>query len=56
MQQVKKDLYVLFGLADPQKRGKQVEGVLNRLFQTTGILLREAFTCRNDRRGCRRAN
>jgi len=56
VQQVKKDLYALFGLADPQKRGKQVEGVLNRLFQTTGILLREAFTCRNDRRGCRRAN
>lgn len=44
VQQVKKDLYALFGLADPQKRGKQVEEVLNRLFQTTGILVREAFT------------
>jgi len=44
LQQVKKDLYALFGLADPQKRGKQVEDVLNRLFQTTGILVREAFT------------
>ena len=41
---MKKDLYALFGLADPQKRGKQVEDVLNRLFQTSGILVREAFT------------
>ncbi len=44
LEQVKKDLYALFGLADPQKRGKQVEDVLNRLFQTAGILVREAFT------------
>ena len=44
LEQVKKDLYALFGLADPQKRGKQVEDVLNRLFWTAGILVREAFT------------
>jgi hypothetical protein len=44
LEQVKKDLYALFGLADPQKRGKQLEDVLNRLFQTAGILVREAFT------------
>lgn len=44
LEQVKKDLYALFGLADPQKRGKQVEDVLNRLFQTAGILVRKAFT------------
>ena len=42
--QVKKDLYALFGLTDPQKRGKQLEDVLNQLFQTAGILVREAFT------------
>ena len=44
LEQVKKDLYALFGLADPQKRGKQLEDVLNRLFQAAGILVREAFT------------
>ncbi len=44
LEMVKKDLYALFGMADPQKRGKQLEGVLNRLFATGGILVREAFT------------
>lgn len=44
LEQVKKDLYALFGLTDAQKRGKQLEGVLNRLFATGGILVREAFT------------
>lgn len=41
---VKKDLYALFGLSNPQMRGKQLEDVLNRLFKTAGILVREAFT------------
>lgn len=41
---IKKDLFSLFGMTDPQKRGKQLEGVLNRLFATGGILIREAFT------------
>jgi len=40
---VKKDLCALFGITDPQKRGKQLESVLNRLFATGGILVREAF-------------
>lgn len=43
MEQVKKDLYALFGVTDPQKRGKQLEGVLNQLFRNAGILVREAF-------------
>lgn len=43
LEQVKKDLYALFGQSDPQKRGKQLEDVLNRLFRTSGILVREAF-------------
>jgi hypothetical protein len=43
LEQVKKDLYALFALADPQKRGKQLEDVVNRLFQLAGILVREAF-------------
>jgi restriction system protein len=40
---VKKDLYSLFGPMDPQKRGKKLEGVLNRLFRTSQILIHEAF-------------
>ena len=44
MEQVKKDLYALFVVTDPQKRGKQLEGVLNQLFHNASILVREAFT------------
>lgn len=43
-EQIKKDLYALFGLSDAHKRGKQLEDVLNRLFQTASILVREAFS------------
>lgn len=42
-EQVKKDLYRLFGETDPHRRGKALEGVLNRLFQSNGILVRDAF-------------
>jgi restriction system protein len=41
--EVKKDLFSLFGQSDPQARGKRLEEVLNRLFRTSGILVREAF-------------
>jgi restriction endonuclease Mrr len=44
LEQVKKDLYALFGLSNPQKRGKQLEDVLNQMFRVGGILVREAFT------------
>ena len=44
LKQVKNDLYALFREIDPQTRGKQLEDVLNRLFKTAGILVREAFT------------
>lgn len=44
LEQVKKDLYALFGAPDPQQRGKQLEDVLNRLFRTANISVREAFT------------
>lgn len=40
---IKKDLYALFATSDPKKRGKALEGVLNRLFASFGLLLREAF-------------
>lgn len=41
--QVKTDLYRLFSETNPHRRGKALEGVLNRLFQTHDILVREAF-------------
>lgn len=43
LEAVKSDLYALFGETDAHKRGKSLEGVLNRLFETGGILVREAF-------------
>jgi restriction system protein len=41
--EVKRDLFSLFGQSDPQSRGKKLEDVLNRLFRTSGILVRESF-------------
>lgn len=41
---VRDSLYKLFGEADPPKRGKQLEGILNNLFSVAGFLVREAFT------------
>lgn len=41
---VKADLFALFGEQSPQRRGKKLESVLNRLFEAGGILIREAFT------------
>jgi restriction system protein len=45
------ELAGLFGLADPHKRGKALEGILNRLFKTNGISVREAFVLRVDGKG-----
>jgi hypothetical protein len=44
IEKVKQDLFGLFSLKDPPKRGKKLEGVLNRLFKAFDIGLREAFT------------
>jgi hypothetical protein len=41
---IKKELSTLFTQSNPQKRGKTLETVLNRLFEVSGILVREAFT------------
>ena len=46
----KRDLFALFGETNPQKRGKDLEAVLNRLFEVDGILVREAFTVRGPER------
>jgi hypothetical protein len=45
---IKIRLYALFGEPDHHKRGKALEGVLNDLFETHGIQVREAFTVRGD--------
>ena len=40
---VRKQLAALFSETNPQERGRKLEGVLNRLFELHGILVREAF-------------
>lgn len=45
------ELAALFGVTDPHKRGKALEGILNRLFKTNGISVREAFVLRVDGKG-----
>lgn len=42
-QAIRDDLGSLFREIDPHKRGKALEGVLNRLFASHGIAVREAF-------------
>jgi hypothetical protein len=46
--QVKADLFALFAEKDPWKRGKQLEGVLNRLFALDGLSVRESFHLNGD--------
>ena len=41
---IRKDLYALFHEQNAQKRGKNLEGILNRLFDAYGMLVRESFT------------
>lgn len=38
------DLSRLFGMNNPQQRGKALEGVLNRLFSAAGVAITDAFT------------
>lgn len=44
LQGVRNELSALFGEEDPHGRGKRLEDVLNKLFGTAGILVRESFT------------
>lgn len=41
---IRRDLYGLFSMSDPHKRGKSLEAVLNRLFASYDMLVRESFT------------
>jgi len=44
IEKIKSDFYALFGLEnEPQKRGKHLEKVLNALFSSYGILVKEDF-------------
>ncbi|MBU0610618.1 MAG: restriction endonuclease [Armatimonadetes bacterium] len=43
MTAVRDELLALFRETDPHRRGKACEGVLNRLFEAAGILVRKAF-------------
>jgi restriction system protein len=44
LQQLKEDLYSLFSATNPQKRGKDLETVLNGYFKEFQILIKENFT------------
>jgi hypothetical protein len=48
---IKKDLFSLFIMEDPNKRGILLESVLNRLFKANDILVREAFKRSEDNVG-----
>lgn len=41
--EIKHDFYGLFAITIPQERGSQLEDVLNRFFEASGVLIREAF-------------
>lgn len=44
LSEVKTALFSLFSESNSQKRGKALESVLDRLFEVSGILIRESFT------------
>lgn len=48
IEQLKQEFFALFGESDTQRRGKALESVLNKLFDSYGILVREAFTLTGD--------
>lgn len=47
-QAIRSELIALYQESDTKKRGKQLEGILNSLFESEGILIRESFTIRGD--------
>ena len=44
LEAIHKDFSGLFAMDDVRERGRRLEGVLNRLFRESGILVRDAFT------------
>ncbi len=47
-QQLKFELSALYQETNAQKRGKQLEAILNSLFESEGILVRESFTIKGE--------
>ena len=43
LEEIKNDLCALFACANPRERGLKLEEVVNSLFKTSGILVRESF-------------
>ena len=43
-EEIKQDFYGLFAITSPQERGSKLEVVLNRFFEVSGVLVREAFS------------
>lgn len=50
-QSIRDDLNHLFSMTDAQRRGKALEDVLNRLFRSHGIAIREPFTVTSEGEG-----
>jgi len=50
-EQIKADLFALFAEQDPHRRGKALEGVLNRLFAAEQVLVSEAFEVNDEETG-----
>lgn len=46
--EIKQSFYSLFGESNPYRRGKSVEGVLNRYFKYSDILISEAITLKGN--------
>ncbi|HEX5481031.1 MAG TPA: restriction endonuclease [Terriglobia bacterium] len=46
---IKTSLFKLFSETDPQKRGKQLESILNSVFSFAGVLVREAFVVKSQK-------
>ena len=47
-QSIKSQITDLYRESDAKKRGKQLEGILNNLFELEGILIRDSFTIKGD--------
>lgn len=47
-EKIKKDLFALFSETNAHKRGKALETILNNLFNSFDILVRESFTLKGD--------
>lgn len=48
LEEIRRQFFALFAESNPHKRGKAVEGVLNRYFQFCGISVTEAITVKGD--------